>query len=239
MPLTIGILQTGRTTPELRGKHGAYTEMFDRLLHSADVSVRTVTFSILDEDFPKSPTDCDGWIVTGSKHGVYEDLPWIKPLEAFVRDCGEHKVPVVGICFGHQLLAQAYGGKVVKSNKGWGLAAYSSEIVSNEEWMTPEASEMSIRYIHQDQVVELPDNVDVFARHNFCPAAGLAYRDVPAISFQGHPEFSSSLVKDIMAQRRGGVMDEKTVDEAMDRLDMPTNESMVAMWILEFFTQHN
>ena len=119
--MKIGILETGEVNPALRERHGDYPEMFERLLGAVDSSLEFAVVRVVAGEMPAAPGQADGWIVTGSRHGVYDELPWIAPLKAFLRSCIAARVPVVGICFGHQILAEALGGRAVKSEKGWGL----------------------------------------------------------------------------------------------------------------------
>ena len=135
----------------------------------------------------------DAYLITGSPAGVYDDLPWIAPLKTFLR-AAKGRAKLVGICFGHQIMAEAFGGRVEKSEKGWGVGLHSYPIVQREPWM--EATHLvSVPASHQDQVVLQPPEADVIASSLFTPYAGLAWRDQPAISFQFHPEMSPAFAK--------------------------------------------
>ena len=108
--MKIGILQTGHAPDELLHDRGDYDAHFARLLDGNGFTFRT--YNVVDMDFPGSIHDCDGWLITGSKHGAYEDHPFIPPLEALIREVYNTDLPLVGICFGHQIIAQALGGTV-------------------------------------------------------------------------------------------------------------------------------
>ncbi|MFW2545609.1 hypothetical protein ACN2XU_23545 [Primorskyibacter sp. 2E107] len=97
--MKIGILLTGRTVETLPAEHGDYDAMFRALLDGRGFQFQT--YAVLDGELPPSIDAADGWLVTGSKHGVYEDLPWIAPLEDFLRQVYAGGQPIVGICFGH------------------------------------------------------------------------------------------------------------------------------------------
>lgn len=167
--MLIGILQTGEAPDVLSAEMGDYPDMFRRLLDGKGFAFRT--YRVLDMDFPASVHDCDGWLITGSRHGVYEEHAFIPPLEAFIRAAREARVPLVGICFGHQIVAQALGGRVERSDKGWavGPTAYDfggDRIVLNA-W-------------HRDQVIEPPDGAEVIASNSFCENAALLTEITPS-----------------------------------------------------------
>ena len=114
--MKIGILQTGRSPETLQKNFGDYNDLFMKLFKQQDFEF--TTYAVIDSIFPKNPTEMDAWLITGSRHGAYEKLAWIPPLENFIRSAYKAKVPIVAICFGHQILAQALGGKVEKFKGG-------------------------------------------------------------------------------------------------------------------------
>ncbi len=114
--MLIGILQCGHFPEDLQGESGDYDAMFERLL--AGENFDYATYNVVDGDFPEGPEACDGWLITGSRHGAYEDHDWIPPLEDLIRAIRDAGRPLVGVCFGHQIIAQALGGKVVKFDGG-------------------------------------------------------------------------------------------------------------------------
>ncbi len=154
--MRIGILQTG-AAPDALMDMGDYPDLFMRLLAGHGFSF--ATYRVLDNQFPASVHDCDGWLITGSRHGAYEDHAWIPPLEDFIRAAYGAHVPMVGVCFGHQIIAQAMGGKVEKFSKGWSAGAtdydFGGKKVRLNSW-------------HQDQVTRKPDSAMVIASNDFC-----------------------------------------------------------------------
>ena len=118
--MKLGILQTGLPPEELIEKHGTYADAFTRLL--ANRGFEFESWAVLEGKLPDNPEDADGWLITGSKFGAYEEHQWIAPLEDFLRSTYQQSIPIVGICFGHQILAQALGGKVEKYSGGWSIA---------------------------------------------------------------------------------------------------------------------
>ncbi|MCB1370769.1 MAG: type 1 glutamine amidotransferase, partial [Rhodobacteraceae bacterium] len=209
--MKIGILETGEVHPDLKPRHGDYPAMFEAMLRSVDPGLEFTTVRVVAGEMPAAPTQADAWIVTGSRHGVYDDLPWIAPLKDFLRDCIAARVPVVGICFGHQILAEALGGRAVKSDRGWGLGVQDYEVVARPAWMADLPDRFAVRALHQDQVVELPPGVTVLAQSSHCPYAALAYGDPEApqaLTIQPHPEYGADFMDDLIALRAGTVIPE-------------------------------
>ena len=220
----IGILQTGRAPDPLRPVHGDYSDLFERLLAG-----RGLTFSTWDVEhmqFPEGPHDAEGWLITGSRHGAYEDHPFIPPLEALVREIYAAGVPLVGVCFGHQIIAQALGGKVEKYAGGWAVGPteydFGGQTVRLNAW-------------HQDQVTQAPEGARVLASNDFCANAALVYDD-RAFTVQAHPEHTTEFFTDL-AEARKGVVPAEVVEAALARRDQPVDNARLADQIARFFKQ--
>ena len=223
--MKLGILQTGRAPEDMAQVHGDYDDLFKQLL--AARGFEFVTYLVLDGVLPSAPEACDGWIITGSRFGVYEDHAWIPPLEDFIRQSYSVGVPIVGVCFGHQIIAQALGGKVEKFSGGWSCGAVTySGIKSNQASYT-------VMAWHQDQVVSLPQDAEVIGRSDFCPYAMLAYGD-KVLSIQPHPEFSADFLSDLLAARSHLLPDE-IVTLAHSSLAEPLDTGSVADMFESFF----
>jgi len=218
---TIGILQTGKNHEELAQQYGTYAEMLEALIDSSEKLFEFKTFEILDEDFPKNQLECDGWIITGSKHGVYEDLAWIKRLSQLINDIYDAGKPLLGVCFGHQIIAQALGGDVEKSQKGWGLGLHTYRIDNKPTYMTNLAEQITLNICHQDQVVRPPQAAIVYAQSDFCECAGFYIKD-KVLTIQAHPEFLVEFTKDLLNFRSedgGGYIPQEVVDKAICGLE--------------------
>ena len=221
--MKIGILATGHSPDELEQKHGKYPDMFVQLLDGYGFEYEA--FYVLENQFPDSVDECDGWLITGSKHGVYEDHAWIAPLEKFIKVAYERDIPIVGICFGHQIMAQALGGRVEKYSKGWGLG----QMVYKTE-----QGEKKLFAVHQDQVIDKPANSQVIATSDFCENAGLAYKG-SALSFQPHPEFSPEFMRDLIKVRSGTSFPKKDADAGLASVEENNHSGEIAAQIAEFF----
>ena len=218
-PLRVGILQCGYVHPDLVSEFGDYPDLFASLLAPFDLEL--VTYDVQRDPLPSGPTECDAWIVSGSADSAYDDLAWIAPVEQFVRDLVVADVPLVAICFGHQLLAQALGGRVAKSNDGWGVGVH--------EYQLTDAGSVRLIASHQDQVVELPDGAVVVATTAHCPFA--AYTFGPRVlAIQPHPEFGAGLSRRLIEARRERI-GSTVCDQALDSLNQPLDQAVVAQWI--------
>jgi GMP synthase-like glutamine amidotransferase len=238
--MRIGILETGDVAEDLRRRHGDYPSMFARLLGTLDPGLDFVTFRAVAGELPEAPGQADAWLVTGSRHGVYDDLPWIEPLKAFLRAAIDAGVPVVGICFGHQLLAEALGGRAEKSPKGWGLGIQEYRVTHRPSWLEAVPDTVSVHAIHQDQVTRLPPDATVLAASAFCPYAALAYGDPErprAISVQPHPEFSRDFLSELIDARAGTVIPEPVAAEARASLGREPHSEAWARAILDYLRQ--
>jgi GMP synthase-like glutamine amidotransferase len=223
--MKVAILETGSPPAALVGEYGDYPAMFKRML-GPEFEINT--FDIAAGDLPADALDYDAYLITGSPAGVYDSLPWIEPLKDFLRAAKDRKM--VGICFGHQIMAEAFGGHVEKSDKGWGIGLQRYEIDLVEPWMD-DVAEISVPASHQDQVVEQPPKTEVVASSPCTPFAALAWTDRPAISVQFHPEFEPDYAKALIAARREKMPDP---DSAIASLDQPNDNAVVAAWIRRF-----
>ena len=186
---------------------------------------------------PESPEECDAWLVTGSRHGVYDDLPWIEPLKAFLRAARAARRPIVGICFGHQILAEALGGKAVKSDKGWGVGVHDYQVTCRPGWMNGAPESIAIHAFHQDQVVAVPEDATVLASSPFCEFAMLAYGDPEApdaISIQPHPEFRTGYARDLLELRAGVAVPEDRAAPARESMERDLHSEEFARWCVAF-----
>ncbi|VXA76741.1 hypothetical protein AERO9A_110054 [Aeromonas salmonicida] len=121
--MRLGILDCDRLDPDLADHFGpVYSEMFIKGFRALAPELEFRIWSALDGELPDDLQECDAWLITGSRHDAYSDLPWIQALRAWIRLAHDADVKLAGVCFGHQVIAQALGGEVVKSTKGWGGA---------------------------------------------------------------------------------------------------------------------
>ncbi|SMO51835.1 type 1 glutamine amidotransferase [Paracoccus laeviglucosivorans] len=221
--MRIGILKCGQSPETIRGELGDYDTMFQRML--AGRGFEFTSYHVEGMQFPASVHDADGWLLTGSRHGAYEDHAFIPPLEAFIRDAYAAHIPMVGICFGHQIIAQALGGKVEKYAGGWSVGAqdydFGGEPVTLNAW-------------HQDQVTRRPTGAQIAATNGFCENAALVYDD-RAFTVQAHPEFGDDFIQGLIDTRAKGVVPDDLLARASARMGGPRQSSAIADRIEHFF----
>ena len=221
--MKIGILQTGYAPDALRPTHGDYPDLFENLLSGQGFTFQT--WRVLDMEFPSGPDDADGWLITGSRFGAYEDHAFIPPLEDLIRAIFAADVPLVGVCFGHQIIAQALGGKVEKFEAGWSVGRteydFGGETVALNAW-------------HQDQVTVRPDTATLCGSSDFCENAALIY-DHRAFTVQAHPEFSPAFVADMIEKRGRGLVPDPLLDAARAQVTDSIDNAHLAGQIATFF----
>ena len=231
--MKLAILETGTPPDGVAKTLGDYPAMFRRLL--GEGAHDYTTYDVAAGQLPTAVTDHAAYLVTGSSAGVYDPLPWIDPLKAFLVSA-KGRAALVGVCFGHQIMAEAFGGKVIKSPKGWGVGLHRYEVREGRDWMDPAAA-ISVAASHQDQVVELPPGAQVVAASAFTPYGMLAYGDQPAISIQLHPEFDPPFAQALITARRGTRFSAEEADAAIASLDAPNDRLKVGGWIGRFLAE--
>ena len=230
----IAIIETGAPPEALLAKHPTYPAMMQRLIAPLAPHFSFSTHRVFDGGRVPRPGEFDGLVIMGSAAGVYEDHPWITPLEDLIRAAAAADKPQVGVCFGHQLMAQAFGGKVEKSDKGWGIGVHRYHVAGSEGWMKPAPTKIACAVSHQDQVIAPPPGARTLAASPFCPHAVLSYAQGPAISFQMHPEFDHQYAADLIGVRRNRY-GEAMADAALSSLNERSDRDLLAQWMVNFF----
>ena len=220
----IGILQTGHAPDPVQEQFGDYSDFFTALLDDGRLTFST--WNVVDMEFPSGPDAADGWLITGSRHGAYEAHPFIPPLENLIRAIHAAARPLIGICFGHQIIAQAMGGTVEKWDGGWNIGrreyALGGETIALNAW-------------HQDQVTRPPQGARTIASHPGCAHAGLLYGD-RILTLQPHPEIQRPILARYLSELGPtGRFPEDAITAAAADLDKPNDERAMADLMTRFF----
>lgn len=235
MSLRICILETDVLRPELVDQYQGYGRMFQRLFAQQPLAAQFEVFNVVQGDYPAAGERYDAYLVTGSKADSFGSDPWIQTLKTFLLERYENGDKLLGICFGHQLLALLLGGRAERASQGWGVGIHRYEVKQRPQWMSPALEELTLLISHQDQVTALPEKATLLASSEFCPVAAYCIED-QVLCFQGHPEFFHDYSRDLLVLRRHAY-ESSLYQSAIDSLDQAHQGSAVAEWMMRFITQ--
>ena len=231
--MKLGILNAFPPEDSIIDLQDTPTDAYSRFLELAKPNFEYEGFDVAAGCFPDSVDACDAYLITGSPKGVYDDFEWIADLGDFIREAYRAGKKLVGICFGHQILAHALGGHSEKSEKGWGLGLKEFEIYEKKEWMTSNLPKSSLHFVHQDQVMQLPPGAELLGGNEFCPNLFFTIED-QVLGIQGHPEFTSEIMHQIIDARKD-IFGSGLCETAAGSIDngAPDNQ-LLAEWIAKF-----
>ena len=230
--MQIGILNADKVRPELVDRFGEYPDMFKDLLLKIEPTLEIISYDVMFGEYPKHIDDMDGYIITGSKMSVYNELDWIKKLGSFVQELHLEKKKLVGICFGHQMVAHFLGGKTQKSDKGWGIGIHESTLTSLAKHYGIGGQNYNLVCSHQDQIVEPAPSSVILASSEFCPYSMLQIEE-HILTFQGHPEFNKGFSRSLLELRKND-FEEDRYQQGLDSLSKNTDTQEVRKWIVNF-----
>jgi GMP synthase-like glutamine amidotransferase len=231
--LNVGLLACDEVAERFRHIAGGYQQMFERLLSPHIPGLRVTRFDVQAGNVPADARACDAWITTGSRASVYDDTEWIRATARFVGKVADSDRPFVGICFGHQLLAQTLGAEVKRAPGGWGVGVLPMHVLRTQAWMTPACSTVRLQYMHADQVTEPPDGATLLSEAPHCPVA-MFQRGPRLLGIEAHPEFPAAYARALIEDRRARI-GEHAAEDALTRVDEPTDSDVVGGWIARFF----
>lgn len=230
--MKVGLLECDHVADDLRHIAGDYRQMFTNLFQQHAPQIELKYFDVCNGDFPASLDDCQAYLCTGSRFSVYDDEGWIHELKDFVRRLRGADKPYIGICFGHQMLAEALDGKVEKAPQGWGIGVHRLNLVRMESWMQPEQASCGIQYTHRDQVRQLPENSVVLGESDHCPVAMFRVGE-KMLGIQGHPEFPAEYAE-ALVRKRTELIGAEVVNAA--KFTAPTDEAIITNWLTKFLS---
>ena len=229
--MRIGLLLCDHVPPGFRVVAGDYPDFVRRLLPDHEV----VVYDLPAGEFPQDLQACEGWITSGSRHSVYDEVGWISRFAELVRSIHGQRRQLVGVCFGAQMIAHALGGNVGPAPTGWAVGIKVVEVLSKEPWMAPVVDSFRILHSNADQISSLPPDARLLGRTQEVPVSVLAIDD-HIIGFQGHPEFSADYSAVLMEARRGTLIPAPVVEEGLASLREAPDTDLLASWIQRFFT---
>jgi len=231
----IGILETDTLELGIKEKYGSYAEMFQSLFVSLDDQLEFKVYQVIEGEYPENMDECNAYLITGSKYSAYDNEPWIKQLQNYIVALHKHRKKLIGICFGHQVIALALGGLTEKSEKGWVAGNSISTIEKAKSWMGKAKKQFALLVSHQDQVTRLPVQAELIASNISCQNASFQIAN-HILTFQGHPEFSADYLHYLLNKRRDIIGEEK-YKKAMDSLQCDQDAQLIVRWIIDFIHQ--
>ncbi|WP_397448865.1 amidotransferase [Pseudomonas sp. NA-150] len=232
MSLRICILETDVLRPELVDQFQGYGQMFERLFSRQPIPAEFSVYNVMQGVYPADDERFDAYLVTGSKADSFGLEPWIQTLKTFLLQRYQRGDKLLGICFGHQLLALLLGGQSERATQGWGVGIHRYTLASAKPWMTPAIDDLTLLISHQDQVTRLPENATVIASSEFCPIAAFHIND-QVLCFQGHPEFVHDYSRALMDIRQQ-TLGERVYSSGIASLESDHQGSTVAEWMMRF-----
>lgn len=226
----VGVLVCDHVAPSLRDVAGGdYGEMYAALLRSAEPTLGVRVYDVVGGRLPASPSECDAWIVTGSRHDAFGDDPWLVALRGFVARLRAERARAVGICFGHQVIAHALGGRVERG-PAWKVGPQALEVEATP-WFP--GGRVHLNAMHRDVVTALPDDAVVIGTGSTAAVPAFLVGDT-MLGIQDHPEFDAGYTAALIGERRT-LMGDAAADAALAELEArPTDGAQVARAIVAF-----
>ncbi|MEL6243958.1 MAG: type 1 glutamine amidotransferase [Pseudomonadota bacterium] len=233
--MEIDVFDVGMLPLNVPSRASSYTQLFGELFRYTTSSVtlnRWTPDSI--ELYPRGRI-VDAILITGSPASAHDDLPWMKNLEKVLEAAVFWKVPVVGICFGHQFVAKWLGGRVELNKAGWGLGVQRYSLRKEAlPWLDCDKDNLNICTSHQEHVVELPREATVFAFSEHAPIAGAYYRFSPMLTLQGHPEIDASFMDSLISHLGIRGVNPSKLTDARKSLCVPIDQEAWSRLLVSF-----
>tara|TARA_Y100000588_G_C13993222_1_gene812410 strand:+ start:72 stop:782 length:711 start_codon:yes stop_codon:yes gene_type:complete len=235
VPMKFGLLKCDFVPQEFRSIFGGIPDMVHSLFNEAGVEAELRVYRVWEGELPGGIDECDGWLMSGSRASVFEDHEWIRNLETFVHALHEGKRKIVGVCFGHQLIAQALGGETKRAEGGWGIGVQTVALHDSRPWMQPPLDSCRLLFTHQDQVARLPVGAELLGSAAHCPNAMFSIGD-HILAMQAHPEYSRPYLRALI-ESRVSIIDPDIYRAGLASLDQGHHRKEIADWLRNFLLE--
>ena len=233
--MILGILDADILRDDLKEEYVSYAHMMIQLFDQIPHDIEFRTFHVRNGIYPEHIDECDAYLITGSKSSAYDDEPWIHQLSDYIKNLYTHNKHILGICFGHQLIAHSLGGKTELAKQGWGVGVHKYKVNPDAELhkRLPDLdAEFSLLVSHRDQVTMIPPQAQLLASSEFCPYAAYIIEN-KVLCFQGHPEFTP-IYADKLMQARKEIIEKAVFEKGQHSLQDSTQHLAVAKMMLDF-----
>ncbi|MDP7009830.1 MAG: GMP synthase [Verrucomicrobiota bacterium] len=232
--MKLGLLQCDVIESEFLPIDGSFSDMIEKLLGKHREDFELVCYRVYEHELPTEADECDAYVGGGSRNSVFQEEAWIQQFQHFVCELYALQKKFIGICFSHQMIAQAMGGKVERSKRGWGVGARNMQTTGIEPWMNPLLSQCRLLFSHQDQITRLPEGAKLLGGNDHCPNCMFSMGN-HFLSIQAHPEYSLEYMRALMESRRE-IIPEPVLEAGLASMKTPINQSEIAQWIHQFLT---
>ncbi|KEI35325.1 glutamine amidotransferase, class I [Francisella sp. W12-1067] len=231
--MKIAILQTDHIPEHRREMAGGnYPEMFANLFFKLSLIVDFDIFDVTEQDYPSDYDIYDGFIITGSKATAFDNLPWISKLKSTIVELYNSSKKIIGVCFGHQILAQALGGRVERATKGFSVGIKNVKILTKKSWMEPFHHYLSLLFYHQDMIVELPTGAELIGTSGYCQIQMFCISN-QIFGIQAHPEMLKTHNYALIKEYQDEIKNE--FQHALESLRIRDNSLVIGHWMANFF----
>lgn len=232
--MRIGILRCDRVRSTLSAEFGEYEQMIENQLAVIDDNFDFISYHADEGLLPDDIDDCDAYIITGSRHSVFDNAElWINQLRDFVVRLYKADIKTIGICFGHEMMAEAMGGKVERADCGWQIGIHCADVINQKSYMIPSLAHIYLPMMCEDHVQSIPENATVLASSENCKYFMLQYGE-HFLSLQAHPEFSKSFAKSLISVRKDEFPQKRLEKGLASFNEHEIDSSIIFQWFAHF-----